>query len=895
VPSHRLPAALFAALLLASIAPVANAAAPADVTLEGTIEVTVSEQVDAGGRLAHADYAYELRDARGNRTKLTFKGEPPAAAQSGAKVRVHGRKTIEGVAAESNLTVLADTGSSGTTAGTATGAVAASPTPVAKKLAVLLVNFASNPVQPYTTAYANGIIFTNTSSIAAFYAEESYGALTLTGDVFGWYTLDVSTSTCDTAAIQSKADAAATAAGVVLSGYTNISYVFPHLDACSFAGRAQMPGARTWINTISATNPKIHDWVIAHELGHNFGVNHANSYDCEVNGVRVALSTTGTDCSSTEYGDPLTVMGAWNPITRYPHSHDWHRLQMGFIGASERQTVTVSGVYTLSSPRFADSPVKTLRIDRGNTTAIRHWFDIEFRQPDVLFDGFSSTAPVANGASIRLVGDDDVRTQSWLIDTTPSTSSFNDAPLAVGKTFTDPKSGIAITTLGIVTDDLGHPALSVRVLFPNTAPPAAPAGFTAASSDDGTSALLSWAPAPTLVGVATYRIYRDEALVATLDGAATSWTDPKREPGATYTYRIEAIDWIDVVGASATASVTMFLPVIGTTIAWFGEAAAAGATTLADATPQFIRSATIDFAVHFSAPVTRLTAASFVVAGGTATGCSASGLSGSGADYIVSLTGCSDGTAAVSIAAGSARDELGYLAPAEGATSATVAIDRTAPATRTPSVQAREGSKLSGTSVPVRLTLGATDAGSGFASFEVARSVDGGAYSTLASSLTATTLDTTVATGHSVRFRVRSRDAVGNVSAWVESVLLKPALTQQGAKSITYRGTWYAGSKSSYSGGSARYTKSSTASASYTFTGRGISLVTTKAPARGKVKVYLDGVYVRTVDLYRSSAAYRVLAFSQTWASSGTHTIKLVGMGTSGRPRVDLDAFAVIR
>ncbi len=91
------------------------------------------------------------------------------------------------------------------------------------------------------------------------------------------------------------------------------------------------------------------------------------------------------------------------------------------------------------------------------------------------------------------------------------------------------------------------------------------------------------------------------------------------------------------------------------------------------------------------------------------------------------------------------------------------------------------------------------------------------------------------------------------------------------------------------------YTLSSTASASYTVTGRGIALVTTKATGRGKLKVYIDGSYVRTIDLYSSSASYRVLAFSQMFSSSGTHTIKLVGMGTSGRPRVDLDAFAVIR
>ena len=134
-----------------------------------------------------------------------------------------------------------------------------------KKLAVILVNFASNPVQPYTKSYANGVIFGNTYSVAAFYDEESYGRIALTGDVSGWFTISYDTRTCDTAAIQAKADAAATAAGVDLANYTNISYVFPHLSACSFAGRAQLPGKRSWINTISTTNPKIHDWVVAHE------------------------------------------------------------------------------------------------------------------------------------------------------------------------------------------------------------------------------------------------------------------------------------------------------------------------------------------------------------------------------------------------------------------------------------------------------------------------------------------------------------------------------------------------------------------------------------------------------------------------------------------------------
>ena len=152
-----------------------------------------------------------------------------------------------------------------------------------------------------------------------------------------------------------------------------------------------------------------------------------------------------------------------------------------------------------------------------------------------------------------------------------------------------------------------------------------------------------------------------------------------------------------------------------------------------------------------------------------------------------------------------------------------------------------------------------------------------------------------VSPSHTYRFRVRSRDRAGNVSAWVEGLLVKSALVQESSTAISYRGTWYAGKSTSFSGGGVRWTQSSTATATYTVTGRGVALVTTLAAGRGKLKVYVDGVYARTIDLYASSASFRALAFSQMFAAYGTHTVKLVNVAPSGRPRADLDAFAVLR
>jgi hypothetical protein len=38
-----------------------------------------------------------------------------------------------------------------------------------------------------------------------------------------------------------------------------------------------------------------------------------------------------------------------------------------------------------------------------------------------------------------------------------------------------------------------------------------------------------------------------------------------------------------------------------------------------------------------------------------------------------------------------------------------------------------------------------------------------------------------------------------------------------------------------------------------------------------------------------------VVVWQGTWATSATRTIKLVVVGTAGHPRVDIDAFVVVR
>ncbi len=161
--------------------------------------------------------------------------------------------------------------------------------------------------------------------------------------------------------------------------------------------------------------------------------------------------------------------------------------------------------------------------------------------------------------------------------------------------------------------------------------------------------------------------------------------------------------------------------------------------------------------------------------------------------------------------------------------------------------------------------------------------------------MTGSSLAVSLPPGDPYRFRVRPRDRAGNVGAWFAGPTLRPALLQQTHRAIAYRGAWRLGASDHYSGLSDTFSTTAGASAKVTFTGRSIAWVTTLGPDRGAVKVFLDGKHVATVDTGGARLRFRQVAFSRTWAASGTHTLKLVVVGTAGRPRVDVDAFEVIR
>jgi hypothetical protein len=521
-------------------------------SLEGTLSIRHGDDFVAGRMTGHT---YFLTNADGE-TQLTFTGAPPEDRLSGTRVRIEGGGVGQEFLVAAGGMKQVSSPSTSTTA--ATGA---------KRIAIVLINFSNDTSEPYTPAFAAGVAFTNATSVAAYYDATSSSQLTLAGDVLGWYTIPHTNANCAISTWASSANTAAAAAGVDINAYDNVVYAFPTAASCPWGGLAQMPGRSTWLNGTGAMALR----TMAHELGHNFGTHHASTLNCNDGGVRVSLSSTASNCSTYEYGDPFTLMGQANQSQHTNLS----RGNFGWLQPANTTTVSAGGDYMLTPVEDGDTNgVRAIQIARTSST----YLTLEFRQPAV-FDTFLATAPVVNGISVRITAGYSVGLQSQLVDSTPATTSFMDAPLQAGQTLVDPVSGVSITTVSVssagaivhiafVTDPTPAPTpTSSATATPSptplptpsptpaptatpaptptptpavdTQPPTAPSGL-GATFGKGKKLTLSWRPSTDDVGVAGYRIYRDGAEVATITG--TTFTDMLTGKRTSATYGVTAYD-----------------------------------------------------------------------------------------------------------------------------------------------------------------------------------------------------------------------------------------------------------------------------------------------------------------------------------------------------------------
>jgi hypothetical protein len=203
------------------------------------------------------------------------------------------------------------------------------------------------------------------------------------------------------------------------------------------------------------------------------------------------------------------------------------------------------------------------------------------------------------------------------------------------------------------------------------------------------------------------------------------------------------------------------------------------------------------------------------------------------------------------------------------------------------------GQTVEATTTKLHLTWGATDTGSGIASYKLQVSTDGGTYHTITlPHATSTSVDRTITNGKTYRFRVRATDKVGNVSSYAYGPTVTAARHSQESPMVSYVGSWSKTTSSKALGGSARNATSPSKSATFAFTGFDVGWIATRTTSSGHAQVLIDGVLVTTLDLHSHSTEYRKLIYQHHFSTLGVHTIQIIPVGDG---RVDIDGFIILR
>ena len=83
------------------------------------------------------------------------------------------------------------------------------------------------------------------------------------------------------------------------------------------------------------------------------------------------------------------------------------------------------------------------------------------------------------------------------------------------------------------------------------------------------------------------------------------------------------------------------------------------------------------------------------------------------------------------------------------------------------------GTTISADKIRLRLSWTGTDAVTGVARYEMQQRTDGGAWTSISTSITSPTFDRALATGHTYAFQVRGVDHAGNAGAWVATPIVR--------------------------------------------------------------------------------------------------------------------------
>ncbi|MGI9105740.1 MAG: Calx-beta domain-containing protein [Pyrinomonadaceae bacterium] len=297
-----------------------------------------------------------------------------------------------------------------------------------KTLLYMRVDFSDMPGEPISSSQAQSIIDTDVNN---FFRDNSYGKTSLKATVTPLLRMPQTNAYYDAAVadgtysskIKNDARAAAKAAGFDTANFNLDIVALNGLPSRPVAGEASLGGKGILLYSV-------YDFqYAAHELGHNYGLNHANSW-------RTSDGSVIGNGISKEYGDRFDMMGLGH-LAHNRSFNVWFKFLLNWLTPSDIQTVAGSGTYRIQPHDSANATgIRALRI-LGVSNNADYW--VEFRQAIDL--------PSLLSGSIIHWGHSRFR-NSNILDMTPGSNVDEiDVALPAGQTFTDSNAGISITQI----------------------------------------------------------------------------------------------------------------------------------------------------------------------------------------------------------------------------------------------------------------------------------------------------------------------------------------------------------------------------------------------------------------------------------------------------------------
>ncbi|MDG2009780.1 MAG: VCBS repeat-containing protein [Candidatus Binatia bacterium] len=359
----------------------------------------------------------------------------------------------------------------------------------ALKTAVILYRFDSNNNGPGpTVAQVQQIVSTRPDSADAYLQDFTFGAVSLRGatgatvDIFSNNGAPFVAPSGDHGAIDDEF--LDVQAGIAPGDYDFIVYWRPTLLASETPPEQ---GAEVWSGNfynsqgrvvVRSNGGNLPPSVVAHELLHAMGVNHANAYDCWDDQQNLITFTSapgsccwddlifnGTRCPAG-YGNGYDVMGS----SAGGHPGAYFKARLGLFYSDQIYTIPAQtarpweDTFTLESITQSSDGLKVLRIPlpiglipASTYPGVRFYVYVEHRTA-----GLFEPATVANnGVVLTFGGPLYVNADSFLVNTSPGTPGRVASPVGVGETFTHEELGFEIEVLAVDGD-----GASVRVRLP---------------------------------------------------------------------------------------------------------------------------------------------------------------------------------------------------------------------------------------------------------------------------------------------------------------------------------------------------------------------------------------------------------------------------------------------